>query len=64
MVAGGIIYISIFKADAPKEGEEPKKWNYEILWNPPRQKDDASIPYTDMYIPSNYEVIDDEPLDF
>ena len=64
MVQGGVIYISIFKADAPKEGEEPKKWNYEILWNPPRQKDDASIPYTDMYIPSNHEVIDDEPLDF
>lgn len=65
MVQGGIIYISIFKVDAPKEGEEPKKWNYEIVWNPPRQREDSPIPYTDTYIPEgNYEEIPDDEMPF
>lgn len=65
MVQGGIIYISIFKVEAPKEGEEPKKWNYEIVWNPPRQRDENPIPYTETYIPEGgYEEINDDEQPF
>ena len=65
MVQGGIIYISIFKVEVPKEGEEPKKWNYEIVWNPPRQRDENPIPYTETYIPEGgYEEINDDEQPF
>ncbi len=65
MVQGGIIYISIFKVDAPKEGDEPKKWNYEIIWNPQRAREENPIPYTETYIPEgNYEEISNEEMPF
>ena len=64
LVANGILYLSVFKVEEPKEGEQPKEWDYEILWNPPRPKqEDNSYAYQDTYIPDNYESIDEnEPF--
>lgn len=64
LVPGGTLYISIFKVEL-KENEEPKEWDYEILWSPPRkQKEDDSYQYSDTYIPEDLEVIDDEDIPF
>ena len=66
LVPGGILYVSVFKVDAPKENESAKEWDYEILWTPPRpQREDNSYAQTDTFIPENYEEIiedDGEPF--
>ena len=65
VVPGGILYISVFKVDEPKEGERAKEWDYEILWSVPKPKQDSAYGQTETCQPDNFEeIIDDDIIPF